>query len=349
MYSWAGDQRNFQNMTMTNQRHNMLSAVAFNRVADKPFFVSEWDEPWPSMYRADSSLLMAAAGSFQGWRGFAIHTYRYGTNEQESVTSKIGRDIVIGNSYYRGIFDTYNDPAKYGLFYHAALIMRRGDVRQAQKTVAIEYPNLACASNPAAVALTPERHKVVSKLPGRDHGSDADIILAPDDHAEWGDASEVTSDTGELYRSLEKGYGYIDSPMTKAVYGFHANGSKYQLDGVEISVKNDFATVALSSISDKPISSSDNMLLTTVGRADNKGVVYHENHTRQADCGTGPIMVEVIRAKIRIKTSVESLRIWSVDNEGFYTGAIPFTYEDGCIAFETGGEFASIYYLIQAQ
>ena len=349
-YSWAGDQRSFQDCTLTNQRFSLLSGLAFNRVDDKPFFVSEWDEPWPSMYRADSPLLMAAVGSLQGWYGLAIHTYRYGTNEQESVTSKIGRDIVIGNSYYRGIFDTYNDPAKFGLFYHAALIMRRGDVRQAEKCVAIEHKSLVSPPwGTAALNLTTEHHKVVSKLPGRDHGSGADIKLAPDEQTEWGGKNEVISDTGELFRNLEKGYGHIDTPMTKAVYGFHARGSRYDLDGMEISVQNDFATVAVSSISENPICASDNLLLTAVGRADNKNAVYHENHTKQADCGTGPIMVEVIRAKIKMKTSVNNLRIWSVDNEGFYTGSIPISYENGYATFEIGNEFASIYYLIQAQ
>ena len=354
-YSWDGDQRKFSDKSMTDQRYNMLSALAYNKVADKPFFVSEWDEPWPSAYRADASLLMAAAGCLQGWYGFTIHTYRYGTNEQESVTSKIGRDIVIGNSYYRGIFDTYNDPAKFGLFYHAALITRRGDVSRAKKTVAIEQPDLSSkgsmfspADNPA-MALTPEKHKVVTKLPGRDITGGADYDFMQSDRTPWGELQEVMSDTGEMYRNLEKKYGYIDTPMTKAVYGFHAPGNHYSLNGMEISVNNDFATIAVSSISEKPITDSDNLLLTAVGRADNKNIIYQENHTKQADCGTGPIMVEVIRAKFKIKTSADNLRIWSVDNEGFYTGAIPFTYEDGHIVFETGGEYASIYYLIQAQ
>ncbi|MCL1854837.1 MAG: hypothetical protein FWF86_03810 [Clostridia bacterium] len=354
-YCWDGDQRRFTDMSMIRQRGNMLSSLSINRVADKPFFVSEWDEPWPSMYRADSPLLMAAAGSFQGWYGFTIHTYRYGTNEQESVTSKIGRDIVIGNSYYRGIFDTYNDPAKFGLFYHAALITRRGDVRRAEKTVAIAHENIAGPSvldgpeHFKAYEMTPEKHRVVTELPGREHGSAADIRLGQRDETEWGAACEVLSDTGEMYRNLEKGYGYIDSPMTKAVYGFHAKGCTYALNGMDISVDNDFATLAVSSISDKPIASSDNLLLTAVGRADNKDAVYQEGHTRQADCGTGPIMAEVIRAKISMETCHANLRIWSVDNEGFYTGAVPFHYEDGRIIFEIGGEYASIYYLIQAQ
>lgn len=54
---------------------------------------------------------------------------------------------ITGNAlngvYYRGgVFDTFNDPAKFGLFYHAALILRRGDIRPAEKTVNIKVSDL---------------------------------------------------------------------------------------------------------------------------------------------------------------------------------------------------------------
>ena len=29
--------------------------------------------------------------------------------------------------YRSGIFDAFNDPSRFGLFYHAALMLRRGD------------------------------------------------------------------------------------------------------------------------------------------------------------------------------------------------------------------------------
>ena len=115
----------FLNDPMTGSIDNMLPSLAFNRVAGKPFFVSEWDNPWPNEWRAESSLLLAAAGSLQGWGGFAIHTYRYSRDENVNMIGKPITSDAIGGVYYRGgVFDTFNDPAKFGLFYHAALIMR---------------------------------------------------------------------------------------------------------------------------------------------------------------------------------------------------------------------------------
>ena len=58
---------------------------------------------------------------------------------------------------------------------------------------------------------------------------------------------EVTSDTGEMYRSWEKNYGTIDTDMTKCAYGFLGKNSPIKLKGLTIASKTDFA-VALSSL-----------------------------------------------------------------------------------------------------
>lgn len=354
-YTHIAQQISFTNKTLLKQKRNMLSVLAFGKVEDKPFFVSEWDENWPSKYRANTPILMAAGGCLQGWGGFTIHTYRYGTSEKESITSRLGRDLVLGGSYYRGAFDDYNDPAKFGLFYHAALIMRRGDVRMGEKLVALEAADHK--SSPPfhrdnihdGFDFGPEIHRVVTRLPGYTYTQKADLMLKRNEPAPWKDLDEFTSDTGEIYRNAKGGYGHVDTPMTKAVYGFHAHGNEYALSDLSVHVENTFGTVAISSLTDQPINNSDNMLLTAVGLADNKGAQYAENHTVQISNGTGPITIEVIQASIRMKTSVQGLRVRSVDYEGFYTGEIPSRYEDGCYVFDIGGEFASMYYLIQKQ
>ena len=60
-------------------------------------------------------------------------------------------------------------------------------------------------------------------------------------------------------------------------------------------------------------------------------------------------MIEVIEAEIRIKTECKNLKVWSVDNEGFFKGTIPSEYKDGVLKFSIGKEFESMYYLIQEQ
>ena len=333
------DQRNFVNQSIMKAPHNTAQKLGMMAVKDTPLFISEWDAPWPNVYRADATLYLAAVGAFQNWAGFTIHTYRYGTSEDPNITGKIGRSIVIGGSYYRGIFDTYNDPAKFGLFYHAALITRRGDVKPAERTVyhnveleQLYDPSYVVAEKIGAI----EQSKLRFCYGEKSEGSFADV------------KDEVTSDTGELYRNWRKGYGWINSPKTKAVYGFIGD-EKFDLTDVTVKAKNNYATIAMSSLTDDDIGHSENILLTAVGKADNSNAVYNNSHTTLEKEGTAPIMIEVIEADITIRTDRKSLKVWSVDNEGFFKGTIPSEYKDGVLKFSIGKEFESMYYLIQDQ
>ena len=342
---WRDGSRNFMNEPMTGSINNMLPGLAFYKVQDKPFFVSEWDNVWPNEWRAEGPLLMAAAGSLQGWGGFAIHTYRYSTDENVDMIAKPITANTIGGVYYRGgSFDTFNDPAKYGLFYHAALIMRRGDVKPAERTVSIQLNDLSSGRG-RALQLTAEKHRVETVLPGiKPKGN---IVAGPDERLVDADKGEVLSDTKELYRNLDRKTGWIDTPNTKAVYGFTGKEGDIQLNHLKINVTTDFATIAISSLTDEPIHNSSNMLLTAVGRAENTNIKYNEERTRILDVGHGPVQIEIIEALIEIQTDKPNLRVMSVNPQGSITGYIPAEYKDGRFRFEIGKEFQSMYYLIQ--
>ena len=343
---WHDGSKRFMNDPMTGSRNNMIPGLAYYRVQDKPFFVSEWDNVWPNEWRAESSVLLAAVGAMQGWGGFAIHTYRYTLDEDVDMISKpITADAMNGVYYRGGSFDTFNDPAKFGMFYHAALILRRGDVRPAEKTLNVKPVNIETAYGPSW-ELIAEKHRVETVLPG--DKAKGDIAISTDETYIGLDEVEVLSDTRELYRNLKKQIGWIDSPKTKAVYGFVGKEGILELTDLKIDVKTDFATVAISTLTDEPISSSTNMLLTAVGRAENTNMKYNEEHTQVLDVGHGPIQVEIIEATIEIETDQSDLRVMSINPRGFITGYMPSEYKDGIFRFEIGKEFQSIYYLIQS-
>ncbi len=345
---WRDGSRKFMNRSMTGSKGNMIPALAYYRVQNKPFFISEWDNVWPNEWRAESSVLMASVIAFQGWGGATIHTYRYSLDENVDMIGKPITAEALNGVYYRGgAFDTFNDPAKFGLFYHAALICRRGDVKPANKTVSVKPADLF--SGPGkAMPLVAEKHRVETALQGLT--PKGDIVIQTDESIFKDNENEVLSDTEELYRNLDKKIGWVDSPKTKAVYGFTGKEGEIQLKDMSIEVKNDFATVAISSLTDDPINSSGNMLLTAVGRAENTNSKFKFNDdgtAQQLDVGEGPILIEVIEAVVKIKTDRKNLRVLSINPQGSTTGYMPSEYKDGVFTFEIGKEFQSMYYLIQ--
>ena len=335
-WRWGEYQKLCANDAITKEgKPSYMAAISWCSVKDKPTFVSEWDMPWPNAYRAESPIYSAAVGLLQGWSGFAIHTYSYSARLERM--DMLGREIaseMIGNTPYRqGIFSTWNDPAKFGLFYHAALMTRRGDVAVAKDMITVSPSNKAVWDD-KAVAAVMEKSAVVSEFSFTQNHEVSDIALP----------GKVVSDTGELMIDREKNYGWVDTDNTKCVYGMLCKNGKVELNGLEVTCNTDFGVIALSSLTDAPLSASDNILLTTVGRAENTDAKFCKDQLM--DYGKAPVLVEVIDAEIAMKTERDDLVVWAISPEGFYIGTVPTTYENGVMKFHVGDKAQSMYYLI---
>ena len=146
---------------------------------------------------------------------------------------------------------------------------------------------------------------------------------------------------------MKKRVGLIDSPRTKGAYGFLGAVGEIELKGVKIRCRNAYAAIIMSSLSDAPITESDNILLTVIGNCDNTDAQYNDDHTIQYSKGHGPIEAEVIEAEIEIENNTGIFRVDAIGDSGMQVGsAFPVT-ENGKIMFKTGGDFPSVHYLIQ--
>ena len=344
-WNWGEYVKKRSDKAITQYRSFNMGCIYGVRALDRPLFVSEWDMPWPNSFRAES-LLYAAVGALQGYTGLAIHTYAYGTRLAEmKILGKEVSSHTIGNVPYReGIFSTWNDPAKYGLFYHSALITRRQDVAIAPESTALKVTDLINKAEFAACDPYGEWKRVGVTFDDKDPAADETI---PVEEAALPDTGEVRSVTGELYRSWEKNYGTIDTARTKAAYGFLEKNGEIALDGMKVKCDTDFAVIACSSLTDASIKDSDNLLLTAVGRAENTDAKFDGD--TMVDYGKPPVMIEVIEADIQIAVDNPNMKVWAVNPEGMFVGYLKSTYENGILSFRIGDTMNSMYYLIQAE
>ena len=110
----ADDYTVLLNEPMLKSMKTSFDYMSFCALEGKPFFVSEWDHPWPNFYRAEATAWTAAIAGLQGWNGLALYTYRH--NADQAV------------KHIAGAFETFNDPCYMGLMPTAALLYLRGDV-----------------------------------------------------------------------------------------------------------------------------------------------------------------------------------------------------------------------------
>ena len=367
---WSPKGRYWRDWSFHEQQEWSASRNVARRHFGKPFFSSEWDLTFPNKYRAESTILMAAMGRLQNWSGFTIHTYAYTAqhnHRQQLLGKEVSAGTIDGVGYREGPFATWCDPCKFGLFYHGSLITRRGDVKPAEKKITVAIDDV----EPGVSLVTPKVAKLVKPALrgaaelcqiGVDYWNETENAHHEQIPLVEETAGEVRSDTGEMYRSWEKKYGIVDTPMTKSVYGRLAARGKISLTDMEVECENEYAVITVSSLNnDLGISQSDNMLLSAVGDAKNTDMkveqapVCKQNGKPQPpmmeliDFGKPPILAEVVEATIRLKTDRKNLVVWSVDAGGVYAGKLPVKYEDGYAVFTIGKECESIYYLIQAE
>ena len=116
------------------------------------------------------------------------------------------------------------------------------------------------------------------------------------------------------------------------------------MKGVKIKCDTDYAVIAMSSLTDAPITESDNILLTTVGRAENTDAKFSGD--LMLDIGKPPVVVENIKAEIEIETNQSGFHVWAMGAEGYYIGTVPAEEKDGKLRFKLGDVSRSMYYLI---
>ena len=369
---WGPEGRYWQDISLHELPEWGAMRSVRRRQFGKPMFHSEWDLTWPNKYRAESSIMMAAVGNLQNWSGATIHTYAYTSllQHMDILGKEVSCATIEDTGYREGPFATWNDPAKFGMFYHAALITRRDDVRPSENKIVIGISDMQNDGVPNSMF-----HKMKKKaLPAVSELCQAGVCYDGSDPNAVSDKEpivdlskgEVASDTGELYRSWAKRYGTVDSPKTKCVYGRLAKNGEIVLNDWKVKCSNDYAVIALSSLNnDLDIPNTDAMLLTTVSNAINTDMVVSDDvpgteqpktalmgmppYQKLEDFGRAPILCEVVDAEIAIRTD-KLMTVKAISAEGLVIGSAPVTYEDGWMKFTVGGiKCPSVYYLIQAR
>jgi len=351
-WRWGEDEKLCANEQI-NGKKSALTEIGLMRVNNRPYFISEWDMPWPNAFRAEGPIYYAAMSALQDWTGMAIHTYAYSTklDKMDILGKEVSSATIGGVPYREGIFSVWNDPAKFGLFYHSALIVRRCDITPAKKKVGVTIPTLEKVVDTAFHGGM-EQYRMATVIDGEEAVGCDEVISAADEVA-WANPDVVISDNGQMWRNIPKKFGGIDTPRTKVLYGSFTlgrgfdgilTGSGTEVNGMKVDATTDFGVVALSSLTDDPIEKSDNLLLTTIGRARNTGAQFDGD--KMVEFGTAPILSEVIQATISIRTEQEHLQVWGVNAEGFYVGRIPTTYADGFLTFTVGEKLPASYYVL---
>jgi len=138
-------------------------SIAKYHWSDKPGAIREWSTCWPNVYRGGSILETAAYSLFQGFD--LVTHFNYTT---------------VGSMMGIGTFGLQADPVRWGMFGLAAKMFLSGDVRQAQRTVAILFSEedlTTYANYESPLYQLAWMHKVVNRSQDARHAESADLTI----------------------------------------------------------------------------------------------------------------------------------------------------------------------------
>lgn len=242
--------------------------AAAAQVLGKPLTVSEWNaEPFPLADRHTLPLLMAAMGSHQGWRAVLHYAYSQETPRGNGSASN---------------WHAYNDPSLLPMLSAAALMYRRGDVREASTTYVFDpgaevfFGQAISAGNSPALRSAADKGKLLIAMPATsalpwlkrtEPPAGAVVLTDPQRSVLPEGAQEAVSDTGELTRHWGKGSYLINTPRTQAAMGW-IGGETIRLPAAQLDLRTRHASVAVQSLDHAPLGETRQVLVSIGTRSE---------------------------------------------------------------------------------
>jgi len=297
---------------------NLTHWLSAAQVLGKPMSVTEWNaEPFPLPDRHTLPLYVASQARLQGWD--ALMQYAY---SQEALREPNKWQGKPSN------WHSYNDPAMLATMPAAALMYRRGDVEEAKTTYVLNpgkdlFNNDISPTNSAFIRTAPELGKLtismpaVAELPWLQKSSiPASAKVFKDNLTSLlaEDATEATSDTGELNRNWDKGYMTINTTKTQAAIGW-IGGEKFTLADIEILANTRNASIAVQSVDGMPINKSKKIMVSLAARS-----------VPEAE-GQLPFLSEPVEGQLIIKAA-KGLKLFKRDIDQ-KKHELPMSYKNG--------------------
>src|SRR5262249_35950967 len=142
----------------------------------------------------------------------------------------------------------------------------------------------------------------------------------------------------------------VDTPRSKAMVGF-LGGRQGTMPGWKVAMAktdNNFATLALTALDENPIDRSRSLLLTAVGRVENKGVGWNaKRDSIGGKWGDSPTRAEGIPAKVTMDTQGKSATVYALDSSGRRRVQVEARLADGRLTFAIGPAQRTLWYEIE--
>lgn len=334
---WDGANWTVENTPMVNDLADgktvTFHRLALNRLAGKPYTVSEYNHAAPSDYASEMMPLIASFAALQDWD--MVYEFDYG-----------GYDDSIPRNRIQYFFGLGQNTAKEAFFPASALIFRGGAVAPLSGTTTL---HLGSAGLEAALYSGPEWSKanggvnpdlLTSKFQINMGAKSAESSLATEAPSKTPKSSVRTwkGKKGSLYAA--------EGEAAIAAAGFFG-GERFEIGPLAFDFPvfgNGFAAFTLAAADLKPLAKSSRMILTLMGKAENLNMVWNAARTSvSTNWGSGPVQAEGIPAAITLK-KIPVKHVWALGPSGEKLKELKLTLNGDAVSFALSPEYKTVWY-----
>ena len=305
------------NVPMVNDPlHSTVVQLSRTAFAGKPYTVSETNHPFPNEYAGEGIPILAAYAGLQDWDMIIMYTFE-------------PKKDPAWKPYIGDPFDISLDPVRMTEMATGALMFLQFDVKPARQTVERTYSNeqvLDAGLLPGGLRAGSEQPYFTPGFPlalPLEHGVRIKSFDGPPTAALTASgANPIVSDTKELswYTSDAKtGLVTVDTDRSQALIGFIKANHK-EVKNLAADIGNNFATIVLTAMDDKPLGRSEKMLLTAASRVENTDEKWNDTHSGLGRGGQGhaPTLIEPVTGTVTLRSieGAKSVSAAALDGSG---------------------------------
>lgn len=313
---WQHPEYYVHKLPMVNDPFNStVVELSRSAIEDKPYTVSEVNNPFPNDYAGEGIPILAAYGAFQDWDGIFWYTYE-------------PKPDPNWKSYVGDPFDISRDPVKMPELAAGALLFLRNDVEKAHTLSTRSYSrdqvfdSMLLPSTdrpyftPGFPLSLPLEHEVrIRSLDGPPTGT------FPQQPA----PNPIVSDTRQLRWFVSpdrRGVVSVDTPRSQALIGF-VQIQPSSLSNMSAQVGNRFCTLVLSSLEEEPIARASKLLLVAGGTVQNTGQRWNSAGTDVTAWGGPPTLIDLVKGSILLRglEGARAVEVQPIDGAGQPLGA----------------------------
>ena len=302
--------------------------VAFTRLANKPFTVSEFNFSAPGMFRGVGGILTGAMGALQDWSALWRFAYAHRLENMFDGEGAIG------------YFDVSTDPLSQATERASLCLFLRGDLAPAAEKVAVALPacevgvlkesasRVSAAWSWAAWNVRVGTYAAESALPewrmvpcGEAYGTNAAAVFA-----------SLTNTVGAL--AIDRARGAFTITTERTIGGFAESG-EISAGPLKAEVSGAPATVWVSALDTAPVSQSERLLLSHLTDVQNTGVRFAERARKTLlSNGKLPYLVRMGQAEVSLALNApQTYAVYALSTNGRRLQKLLVKVDNGRLCF----------------